>query len=95
MSDSPFPPNIPKLGDLLRVTPQVVDYVVCNYKHFCEEAYVTSRFFATDYEGNTIIEITLGGHMLTEPLRFNPKNQMYLIRFDTQDRIVNVEVILE
>lgn len=95
MSNSPFPSEIPEIGDLLRVTPEKVDYVVHHYKDFCEEAFVTSRFFATDYEGNPIIEITLGGRRLTEPLRFSPKNQMCLTFFDGQDRMVNFEVILE
>lgn len=95
MSNSPFPFHIPKVGDLLRVTSERVDYVVTHYKDFCEEAHVTSRFMATDYEGNPVIEISLGGRMLVEPLRFSPKNEMCLTYFDGQDRIVNVEVVME
>ncbi len=95
MSDSPFPPEVPKIGDLLRVTPEKVDYVVHHYRDFCEEAHVTSRFFAIDYEGRPFIEISLGGRRLTEPLRFNPRNQMWLTLFDGQDRMINIEVIPE
>lgn len=93
MADSPFPPHVPKMGDLLRVTPLGFDYVVTHYKYFCEEAYVASRFFATDYEGNPVIEISLGSRMLTEPLRFSLKNQMCLTYFDGQDRMVQVETL--
>ncbi len=95
MTNSPFPPEVPKVGDLLRVTPVKVDYVVHHYKDFCEEAHVVSRFYATDYEGNPIIEVTIGGKMMSEPLRFYPQKQMCLCFFDGHDRIVNVEVILE
>lgn len=95
MSNSPFPPHVPKVGDLLRVTPEKVDYVVVHYRDFCEEAYVTSRFIATDYEGNPVILVWLGGYMLNEPLRFSLTNEMCLTHFDKHDRIVRIEVILE
>lgn len=95
MSDSPFPSEIPKTGSLLRITPVKIDYVVRHYRDFCEEAYVTSRFFAIDYEGNPYFEVTLGGRRLTEPLRFNPKNKMWLTFFDGQDMLVQLETIME
>lgn len=95
MLDSPFPSEVPKIGDLLRVTPVKIDYVVHHYKDFCEEAYVTSRFFATDYEGNPIIEVSLGGRMITEPLRFSAKKQMWLNFFDGENRLVQVKTILQ
>ncbi len=93
--DSPFPPHVPKIGDLLRITPVKIDYVVKHYKDFCEEAYVVSRFFAKDYEGNTIIEVSLGGRMLTEPLRFGMEHQLCITLFDGDDHPVHVETILE
>ncbi len=95
MSNSPFPSEVPNMGALLRITPVKIDYVVHHYKDFCEEAYVVSRFFAIDYEGNTIIEVSLGGRMIIEPLRFSPQKQMWFCLFDGQDRLVTVEVVLE
>ena len=95
MDDLTYPPEVPKVGALLRVTPTKVDYDVHNYRDFCEEAYVTSRFIATTYEGSTIIEVSLGGRMLTSPLRYNPQNKMWLISFDNQDIIVTVEIMPE
>ncbi len=94
MSDL-FPSELPKISSLVQVTPHKVDYVTRHYKDFCEEAYVVSRFVAIDYEGNPIIEICLGGRMITEPLRFNPKNNMWLTVFDGQDMMVRVETIME
>jgi hypothetical protein len=93
--NSPFPTYVPRIGDLVRVTPEKVDYVTYHYRYFCEEAYVTSRFLGVDYEGKTVILCSLGGRMLIEPLRFNLENQMCLTVFDKYDRIVNIEVVLE
>ena len=95
MPNSLFPPEVPKIGDTLRITPVKVDYVVRHYKDFCEEAYVTSRFYAIDYEGNPIIEVSLGGRMIIEPLRFSTQKQMWLTLFDGQDMLVQVEIIME
>lgn len=95
MFGSPFPPEVPKIGDLLRITPIKVDYDVRHYKDFCEEAFVVSRFQAIDYEGKPIIEVSLGGRMIIEPLRFSVEKQMWLTSFDGQDTLVKVETILE
>lgn len=95
MTDSPFPAHIPKIGELLRVSPVKIDYVVNHYQDFCEEAHVVSRFFAKDYEGKTIIEVSLGGRLLVEPLRFSLESSMCLTVFDGHDRIVQMESILE
>jgi hypothetical protein len=95
MPNSPFPPEVPNIGTLVRITPVKIDYVVRHYKDFCEEAYVTSRFFAIDYAGRTFIEVSLGGRMIIEPLRFNPQNQMWLTMFDDQDQQVQLEIIME
>ncbi len=95
MPNSSFPPEIPNIGTLVRVTPVKIDYVVRHYKDFCEEAYVVSRFSATSYDGTSVIEVSLGGRMITEPLRFNPENQMWLTMFDDQDQQVQLEIIME
>lgn len=95
MNTPPFPPEVPKTGALVRITPVKIDYVVHHYKDFCEEAYVVSRFFAIDYAGNSIIEVALGGRMIIEPLRFSPQKQMWLTSFDGQNMLVQVETILE
>lgn len=94
MSDSFFPPEIPKVGDLVRITPVVIDYVPRLYKMFCEESYVLSRFVATYYEGKKFVEVALGGEEIKK-LRFNSEFSTWSIQFDNRKIQVEVEKILE
>lgn len=95
MLDEIFPPEVPKVGDLLRVTPTPVDYVPRNYKFFCEEAHVISRFTGKSYDGtNFCIEVFLGGRYLNR-LFYNQTYKTWSVNFDDQTINVEVEVILE
>ncbi len=94
MPTSKFPSHIPQIGDLLRITPIKIDYTVRHYKDFCEESYVTSRFFALNYEGKPIIEVSLGGAMI-HTLSCDVEEAKYRTLFDNQLTLVEVEKILE
>ena len=73
MSESPFPPEFPLVGDLVRITPVKEDYVPKNYKFFCEESHVISRFFGISYSGEEYCPlISLGGDYIRE-VTFNQK----------------------
>lgn len=93
MLDSHFPEEVPNIDDSVRVTPVLVDYVVRNYKFFCEESHVTSRFFATDYADRQCVEISLTGERIRN-VRFNLKTSTWSIQFDNQTIQVEVEKIL-
>lgn len=94
MTDSPFPSEIPNVGDLLRITPVIQDYVVRNYKFFCVEAYVTSRFYALDYTDRRYIEVWLGSQYVPT-IRFNLEALSWSANFDNQITQMEVEKILE
>lgn len=94
MQDSIFPPEVPRVGDLLRITPVRQDYVVRNYKFFCEEVYVTSRFYALDYADRKFIEVGLGGQYVSM-IFFNLETSSWSAHFDGKITQMEVEKILE
>lgn len=95
MSDSSFPPEIPKIDEAVRITPVKEDYAPRNYKFFCEESHVVSRFLAFDYEGKPYkIEVCLSGRMIPI-IYFNQTSQSWSTKFDDQEVQVEVEKILE
>jgi hypothetical protein len=93
MTDQVFPPEVPNLGDLLRITPIREEYVPNEYKFFCEEAYVVSRFFAIDHADRKFIVFRMGGEI--REINFNIKNETWFIHFDNQRLQVEIEKILE
>lgn len=94
MFDSSFPPEVPPIDGAVRITPITVDYVPRNYKFFCEESHVVSRFFAIDHAGRRYVEVLLSGEMIRK-LRFNLQTSTWSIYFDDQTIQVEVEKILE
>ena len=94
MAESPFPLEFPRVGDLLRITPVKEDYVG-NYKFFCEEAHVLSRFISISYDGKqNLPSLNFGGRYIKE-LTFSPKYDTWHTAFDRQVIQVEVEKILE
>jgi len=95
MAEQIFPPEIPQIGDDIRVTPVKVDYVPRNYKFFCEEASVVSRFFGTSYDGNAFcIEVFLNGRYISR-LIYNQKYNTWNTNFDDMQIQVEVEKLLQ
>lgn len=94
MLDLYFPAEIPKTDELVRITPIKEDYAPRNYKFFCEESHVVSRFFAVDYGDRRYVEVCLSGHMIRK-LRFNLESSTWSVKFDDLTIQVEVEKILE
>lgn len=94
MSDSPFPPEVPQIDEAVRITPVKEDYAPRNYKFFCEESHVVSRFFAIDYGDRRYVEVCLSGQMI-RIIRFNLEASSWSTKFDDQTVQVEVEKILE
>ena len=94
MLDSHFPPEVPGIDQAVRITPVPVDYVPRNYKFFCEESHVVSRFFAIDYGDRQYVEICLSGQMI-RMIRFSLEHQTWSAHFDGQKIQLEVEKILE
>lgn len=94
MPDSPFPPEVPQIDEAVRITPVKEDYAPRNYKAFCEESHVVSRFFALDYGDRRYVEVCLSGKMIGM-IRFNLKASSWSTKFDNQEVQVEVEKILQ
>jgi hypothetical protein len=92
MIDAFFPPEVPEIGDLVRITPVTVDYVVRNYKFFCQEAFVSSRFYALDYNDRKFVEVWLSGDMI-RTVRFSLANSTWSTDFDEQTTQLEIEKI--
>jgi len=93
MSDFQFPPEVPDTDQTVRVTPVLVDYVPRNYKWFCEESHVVSRFFAVDYGDRKYVEVSLSGRMISL-IRFNLSASTWSTDFDGMRIQLEVENIL-
>ncbi len=94
MSDSHFPPEVPHIDEAVRITPVTVDYVPREYKFFCEESHVVSRFFAIDHADRQYVEVHLSGEMIRK-IHFSLEASTWFIQFDGQRIQVEVEKILE
>lgn len=94
MSGSPFPSEVPQIDEAVRITPVKEDYVPRDYKYFCEESHVVSRFYAVDYGDRRYVEVCLGGKMIGM-IRFNLEASSWSTMFDRQMVQVEVERILE
>lgn len=94
MGNSHFPPEVPQIGEAVKITPVKEDYITRTYNFFCEESHVTSRFFAIDYANRQYVEVHLSGENIRK-LRFNLENSSWSIQFDDQQIQVEVEKILE
>lgn len=94
MSGSPFPSEVPQIDEAVRITPVKEDYVPRNYKDFCEESHVVSRFIAVDYADRRYVEVCLSGKLIGM-LRFNLGSSSWSTTFDDQTVQVEVEKIME
>lgn len=94
MLDSHFPPEVPNIDEAVRITPVVEDYVPREYKFFCEESHVISRFFAIDHADRKYVMIYLSGAKIRE-INFNLEYQTWSTHFDGQRVQLEVEKILE
>jgi len=94
MTDSQFPSEVPDTDQTVRITPVLVDYVPRNYKWFCEESHVVSRFFAVDYGDRKYVEVSLSGRMITL-IRFNLATSSWSTSFDGITVQLEVEKVLE
>ena len=72
----------------------MVDYVPRNYKFFCEESHVTSRFFATDYADRKYVEVSLTGEKIRK-IHFSIEHGTWWTHFDDLRIQLEVEKILE
>ena len=94
MSDYVFPPEVPQVGALIRITPVKVDYDVRNYRDFCEEAYVTSRFGSVNYERVENCVVVFTGGFFIDQLSYNQSTHCWTAFFDDMHVHVEVEVII-
>ncbi|MBX4211029.1 hypothetical protein KW783_03615 [Candidatus Parcubacteria bacterium] len=91
MATSPFPEEVPHVGDLLKISLVTVDLVVRTYKFFVQESYVSSRFYAKDYADREYIEIIVGGQL--EKICFGLEHKSWFMNFDGQRIQLEVEKI--
>lgn len=94
MFDSHFPPEVPNIDEAIRITPVVEDYVPREYKFFCEESHVMSRFFAIDHADRKYVVVQLSGSQIRE-INFGLEHQNWFTTFDGQRVQLEVEKILE
>lgn len=94
MPDSHFPPEVPNIDDAIRITPVREEYVPREYKFFCEESHVMSRFFAIDHADRKYIIVSLSGDKIRQ-IDFNVEHQTWSTFFDEQRVQLEVEKILE
>ena len=94
MFESLFPPEVPNIDEAIRVKPVMVDYVSRNYKFFCEESHVTSRFFAIDYADRKHVEVDLTGEKIRK-IRFSLEYGTWWTHFDDKRIQLEVEKILD
>ncbi len=93
ITDQVFPPEVPKSGDLLQITPVKEEYVPKQYKFFCVEAAVVSRFFAIDHADRKYVILYLNGEI--REINFDLEHGTWSTNFDHQRLQVEINQILE
>ena len=95
MNESHFLPEVPEVGSLVRITPiQGEPLRKGEYKFFCEESSVVSRYFIIDYDDRKYVKLFLNGELIRE-IQFDSSHQTWSTEFEKQTIQVEVEKILE